>query len=57
MKFKKKIQMCRHDEEVPMKLFHDKDKFKKAIHCVALDKGICLYDKKKCKILTYEKVV
>lgn len=56
MKFKKRIEMCRHDDEVPMRLFHTNDKFKKSRDCISLDKGICLYDNKKCKIITYERI-
>lgn len=48
--------MCRYDDEVPMRLFHTNDKFKKSRDCISLDKGICLYDNKKCKIITYERI-
>ena len=51
MKFKKKITVCRHDEEAPLNVIMQSKVPLKT--CSALAKGICTFDNKKCKIITY----
>ena len=54
MKFKKKIEICREDDDTPMRLFHKTQKgFKLRRDCCHVEDGICTLDKKKCKIITY----
>ena len=56
MKFKNKIEMCRHDEKVTLGLILDtKEGFQLSEDCVQLDGSICSLDIKKCKIVTYER--
>ena len=58
MKFKNKIEMCRHDEKVTLGLILDtKEGFQLSEDCVQLDGSICSLDIKKCKIVTYVKEV
>ncbi len=53
MKFKNKIEMCRHDAETVIRLLRD-DLIK---DCSFNINGICIMDKKKCKVVTYVKEV
>lgn len=55
MKFKKKIEMCRMDDGVEC-VQGRVDNFTPSIHCYFYRKGICNIDKKKCKIVTYERI-
>ena len=50
MKFKKKITVCRHDDGV---LFQVIQKTVSLNKCCSLKNGICMYDNRKCKIITY----
>jgi len=53
MIFKNKISGCRHDDEVPFKFMFGTTT---ANGCSHYDKGKCLMDNKKCKVVTYVKV-
>lgn len=52
MKFKKKIAVCRHDEEVPLKVLMRYF----SLICGRNIKGKCEFDGRKCKIIEYERV-
>lgn len=57
MKFKKKIEMCRWDDETPMLLLQRTRKaFKITRDCGYVIDGICNFDKKKCKVVVYERI-
>lgn len=53
MKFKKKIEICRHDDRVPISSFMINNA--PGSHCMHNADGKCLMDKKPCKIITYER--
>jgi hypothetical protein len=56
MKFKKVIEMCRHDGDVPTICILTPQKgYRQSRDCSALLNGICRFDKKKCKVIVYDR--
>lgn len=56
MKFKKKIEMCRHDDKVVVAVFMNPKYSNSSRNCCHLIKNKCVIDGKKCKIITYERI-
>ena len=54
MKFKNKIEVCRHDEVTPF--ISIQKGLDLGTKCTAYREGFCLHDNKKCKIVTYERM-
>ncbi len=52
MKFKKRIEMCRHDDDIKLKYIQSPKKFNSRQYCL-LENNVCAMDKKKCKVVTY----
>jgi hypothetical protein len=58
MKFRNKIEMCRHDDKVAISVFMGLNYDGGDVHdCLHYKEGKCMLDKKKCEIVTYVKEV